>query len=466
MAFYSGKKWPAVPTPTPDEVYKGLSDQAKEYPLYLESILRQSKNFDKPENLDGVRVLDCSTNMLIGAYLSSLLAELGAEVIKIEPPTGDPYRYLTPFGRKDYMFTDRTTGEQVGAGFIHEMRNKYSVTLDLTKEEGREILKKLAVHADILIENAPPGQFDEWGIGYRQLSEINPRLIYTWVGQRGQWGPLKDKPGMLDPVAQAACGFVHGTGMPKEMGGKPTRSAMWMADYVGGAATAVGVLAALFYRDTVSGRGQFVEGTAAEGVIRILDYNWVWYGFDGSIRPRFGNWDLAINIYSVNPCKDGYQMIGGGHDRLWYRIWGTVAKDRPEIEKLVVEDPKLKVVTDRLTYAANVKACTLLSEWMKDKARWEAERDLLAEQVASGGVLMIDEVAEYPHFKYRGFIEEVDTPNYGPIVYGTTPFLQHRCPGRLKWLGRGLGQDNETIYRDLLGFTKHDLARLKKEGVI
>src|SRR5260370_26518703 len=231
--------WAAVPIAKPDEIYAGLSDQAKEYPLFLESILRQEKNFEKPEALSRLRVLDCSTRMMIGHWCSSMLSELGAEVIEVEPPGGDALRQTTPFGKREYMFRDKDSGEEVGGQFLHEMRNKLSVTLNLEKEEGREILKKLVVHADVVIENAPPGQWDSWGIGYRQLRELNPRLIYCWVGQRGQWGPLKDKPGMLDPVAQAPCGFVHGTADPKEFGGQPTRSALWMADQRGGASATI-----------------------------------------------------------------------------------------------------------------------------------------------------------------------------------------------------------------------------------
>src|SRR6266852_6085081 len=171
--------WPAVPIPTPEEVYTGLTDQAKEYPLSLEAQLRQSDNFKKPECLTTVRVLDVSKGMIIGNWCSSMLSELGADTIKCEPPAGEP----------------------IGLHFLHEMRNKQSITLDLEKPEGRELLKKLAVHVDVLIENYPPGQFDAWGIGYRQLSQINPRLVYCWVGQLGQWGPMKDKPGNLDPTA-------------------------------------------------------------------------------------------------------------------------------------------------------------------------------------------------------------------------------------------------------------------------
>ncbi len=458
--------WPAVPIPKPDEVYGGLSDQAKDYPLFLESILRQEHNFEKPEALAKLRVFDTSTRMMIGHWCSSMLSELGAEVIQVEPPGGDPMRKLTPFGKRDYMFVDKESGEPVGAHFLHEMRNKLAVTLDLETEEGREIFKKMAVDADVIIENDPPGHRDSLGVGYRQLKEINPRLIYCWVGQLGQWGPHKDKPGALEPMAQAACGFVHGTGDPKEFGGQPTRSALWMADHVGGTSAAMGILAALLYRENISGEGQFIEATAAEAIIRILDYSWAWYSMDGSIRPRFGNWDLAINIYAVNPCKDGYMMVGGGHDRLWYRIWRTVGDANPDVEEDILGDPHLREVADRLAYNQQVKTYTMLCEWLKDNARSEAERKLSKQQVASGGVLYVNEVAEYPHFKYRGHVAEYDSPHYGKILYGTTPFLQHKTPGRLKWLGRPIGYDNEDVYRRLLGFTRDDFARLRKEGVI
>jgi crotonobetainyl-CoA:carnitine CoA-transferase CaiB-like acyl-CoA transferase len=403
---------------------------------------------------------------MIGHWCSSQLAELGAEVVQVEPPGGDPLRQQTPFGRKEYMVTDKERGEPVGLQFLHEMRNKQSITLNLETERGREILKELAQHVDVIIENAPPGQWDAWGIGYRHLHELNPRLVYCWVGQRGQWGPLKDRPGELDPTAQASCGFVHGTGSPKEMGGSPMRSAMWVADHVGGTAAAMGIVAALFYRELVSGEGQFVEATGAEGIIRILDYNWGWYGMDGSIRPRYGNWDLAINIYAVNPCKDGYMMVGGGHDRLWYRIWRTVGMDRPELEDDIIADPKLRDVVERLPHPMQVKTYTQLSDWLSDNSRAEAEKKLLAQQVASGGVTYIDEVAEYPHFKYRGHVAEVDDALYGKILYGTTPFIQHKAPGRLKWMGRPTGYDNEDVYRRLLGFTRDELADLKSKSVV
>jgi crotonobetainyl-CoA:carnitine CoA-transferase CaiB-like acyl-CoA transferase len=428
--------WPATPVPTADDVYGNLAEQARNYPGFLEAIVHPREAFKKPEALDRVRVLDCTTGMAIGHWASSMLAELGAEVIQVEPPGGDPLRQLTPFGRKEYMVKDRVRGEPVGLHFLHEMRNKYSVTLDLAKPAGRAILKKLANHVDVVIENAPPGQWDRWGIGYRQLSKLNPRLVYAWVGQRG------------------------------EFGGRPTRSGMWMADHVGGTAAAMGIVSALIHRERTSGRGQFVEATAAEAVIRILDYNWVWHGMDGSIRPRYGNWDLAINIYAVNPCKDGYMMVGGGHDRLWYRIWKTVGDEVPAAEEEIIADPNLRNVSERLPHTRQVKTYTLLCEWLKDNTRAEAERKLVRQEVASGGVMAVHEVAEYPHFKYRGQVTEFDDQLYGKVLVGSSPNLAEKIPARLKWLGRPVGYDNEDVYRRLLGFTREDFARLKKQEVI
>ncbi|MBI4591008.1 MAG: CoA transferase [Candidatus Rokubacteria bacterium] len=458
--------WPASPPPTSDEVYGNLAEQAREYPKFLESLVHPDKAFNKPEALDRIRVLDCSTGMAIGHWASSMLAELGAEVIQVEPPGGDPLRQLTPFGRKEYMLKDAQRGEPVGLHFLHEMRNKLAITLNLEKKEGRDVLKKLATQVDVVIENASPGQWDKWRIGYRQLSKLNPRLVYCWVGQRGQWGPLKDKPGMRDPVAQCASGFVHGTGDPKEFGGRPTRSGMWVADHVGGTAAAMGIVAALIHRERTSGKGQFIEATAAEGIIRILDYDWVWHGMDGSIRPRYGNWDLAINIYAVNPCKDGYMMVGGGHDRLWYRIWKTVGDEVPQAEEEIIADTNLRNISERLPHTRQVKTYTLLCEWLKDNTRAEAERKLVRQEVASGGVMAIHEVAEYPHFKYRKQVAEFDDQLYGKVLVASSPNLAEKVPARLKWVGRPVGYDNDEVYRRLLGFTRGDFDRLGRQGVI
>jgi crotonobetainyl-CoA:carnitine CoA-transferase CaiB-like acyl-CoA transferase len=457
--------WPAVPPPTVDEVYAGVDDKKKEYSLWVEAQVRQQFNADKPESLDGIRVLDMTASQIIGHWCSSHFSELGAEVIMVEPTGGDPLRQWAPFGREEYKFAAEN-GEKCSPRFLAEARNKLSVTLNVETKEGQALLKQIIPQVDILIENAPPGHYDKLGIGYRQLSEINPRLIYLWVGERGQWGPLKDQPGAMDPVGQCSMGFTHGTGAPVSFGGTPTRSGWWLADQVGGTFAAMGAMAALYARERFLGKGQFVEGTAAEGVMRIIDYNWGWYGMDGSVRPRYGNWDLAINIYAVNPCADGQIMVGGGHDRLWFRIWRTVGKDRPELEQHICEDPKLRVVTDRLPHYMQVETYTTMCDWTKDKTRAECEKALQEEEVASGGVSFLDEVCEFPHYKYRGHIEICDDVNYGKVLLGASSFIGNNTPGRIKWIGRTIGQDNEDVYRRLAGLDREKLAALRKGGVI
>ena len=211
--------WPLTPIPTFEEVYdpKICTEASREISTIFEGWLHPKHEMAKPEALGKIRVLECGhgglqvSAMFGGGYLG----ELGANVIMVEPPGGSPLRKLTPFGRKRYMFKDSVNGDLCGGAFLHECRNKQSITLDLTKPAGREILKKLVVHVDVLIENYAPGQFDAWGIGYRQLSKINPRLVYVWNGEKGQWGSLKDKPGEVYPSSACANGWCHATGLPK-----------------------------------------------------------------------------------------------------------------------------------------------------------------------------------------------------------------------------------------------------------
>ncbi|MGQ9533537.1 MAG: CaiB/BaiF CoA transferase family protein, partial [Desulfotomaculales bacterium] len=322
------RPWPVTPPPSPEEVMSKVyaRRKAEDFGKFLEENLGFQHIHGKPEALQGIKVLDASIWRLSGAFCSSLLAELGAEVVKVEPPGGDPLRKLTPFGREEYMLKDADTGEPCGLEFISEMRNKYSITLNLETPEGRAIFKHLATQVDVIIENYPPGQFDEWGIGYRQLSKINPRLVYCWVGVLGQWGPMKDRVSkfgqwMLDPFSQVACSYVHNTGFPQDFlprgsGGDPTRAGQWIADYAAGEQGAVSIIAALYYRDEVSGKGQFIEVTGAEALMDILDFDISWYAFNRSIKARTGGWDPNLNQYEWNPCKDGYMMIGGQTDRL------------------------------------------------------------------------------------------------------------------------------------------------------
>jgi crotonobetainyl-CoA:carnitine CoA-transferase CaiB-like acyl-CoA transferase len=143
-----------------------------------------------------------------------------------------------------------------------------------------------------------------------------------------------------------------------------------------------------------------------------------------------------------------------------------VGKDRPELEQHIVEDPALRAVVDRLPHYAQVETYTTFAEWFKDTIRLDAEQKLQAEEVASGGVCFTDEVAEFPHFKYRGHVGEIDDNLYGKVLHAPPTQLAEKAPPRLKWIGRPTGYDNEDVYRRILGFTRDDLDRLKKQGII
>ena len=472
------RPWPVTPPPSKEDVAKIYARRkAEEFGKFMEEIVGFEHAYGKAEALQGLKVLDVGIWRLSNSFASSLLAEMGAEVVKVEPPGGDPLRELTPFGRDEYKLADAASGEPCGLDFIAEMRNKYSVTLNLESAEGREIYKKLANQADVVIENYPPGQFDEWGIGYRQISRTNPRVIYAWVGVHGQWGPMKDKVSkfgqwMLDPFGQAACSFIHNTGFPQDLlprggGGDPTRSGVWIADYVAGEQAAVDILAALYHREEVSGKGQFVEVTAAEALMDILDFDIAWYGFNGSIKSRTGGWDPNLNQYAWNPCKDGYMMIGGQTDRLWYRINMCIEKEIPQFGRLIGEDPFLKEIAARNAFEALTKTYTLTTMWLRDNTRAQTEKKLMAYDVAAGPVMTIDEVTEFPHFKYRPWVNLIEDDSYGTLMYAVPPnAFQYRTPARVKWMGRPLGKDNSEIYMRYLGLGNEELGQLKEKGVI
>jgi len=471
------RPWPVTPPPSPEEVKKVYAKRkAEEFGKWLEDQFRFETSFTKPEALQGYKVLDIGLWRLGHKFAASLLGQAGAEVICVEPPSGDPLRQLTPFGREEYMLADKETGEKCGLGFINEMRNQYSVTLNIETPEGQELFRKLAVHADVVIDGMLPGYLDERGVGYRQLSQINPRLVYCWVGLKGQWGPMKDKTSKfgqweLDPFAQAANSYIHNTGFPQDQlprgkGGDPTRAGSWVADYIAGEQAGVNILAALYWRDQTSNEGQFIEVTSAEALLDILDFDLGWYGFNGSIKARTGGWDPNLNQYEWNPCKDGYMMIGGQSDRLWYRIGMCIERDFPQFGRLIHEDPFLKEVGARNALHALIKTYSLTTRWLRDINRVEAEEKLMDYEIAAGPILFIDETCEFPHFKYRPWVYPCET-DYGTVLYATSNnSYQMRTPHRVKWLGRRLGKDNYEIYRRWIGLSPSTVDELKGKGVI
>jgi crotonobetainyl-CoA:carnitine CoA-transferase CaiB-like acyl-CoA transferase len=473
------RPWPVTPPPDPEWVMANTyaKRKAEEFGKWCEDNLRYEYSFGKPEALQGFKFLCCGMWRLGNKFCAALLAEAGAEVINIEPPEGDPLRKLTPFGREEYMLEDKFTGEKCGLDFLHEMRGQKSVTLNLETDEGRAIYRTLAGQVDAIIDEMPPGYMDSLGLGYRQLNKVHPRLVYCNMAVRGTWGPFKDKISKygqwtLEPFGGCANSFVHNTGFtqdqcPRGKGGDPCRSGVWFADYAAGEQAANTILAALYWRDELGGTGQFCEVTGAEAQMDILDFDISWYGFNGSIKARTGAWDPNLNQYEWNPCRDGYMMIGGQTDRLWYRIGMCIERDFPQFGRLIHEDPILKEMGARNALAMLIKTYTLTTRWLRDINRIEAEQKLMEYEIAAGPILFIDEVAEFPHFKYRPWVCTIDTDHYGTVLFSVSPnAFQMRTPHRVKVLGRPLGFDTYEILQKYCGVGQSRVNELKEKGVI
>jgi crotonobetainyl-CoA:carnitine CoA-transferase CaiB-like acyl-CoA transferase len=473
------RPWPVTPPPDAEWVMANTyaKRKAEEFGKWCEDNLRYEYSFGKPEALQGFKFLCTGLWRLGNKFCAALLAEAGAEVINIEPPAGDPLRQLTPFGREEYMLADTFTGEKCGLDFLHEMRGQKSVTLNLEEDAGRAIYKTLAGQVDAIIDEMPPGYMDSLGLGYRNLSKLYPRLVYCNMAVRGTWGPFKDKISKygqwtLEPFGGCANSFVHNTGFtqdqcPRGKGGDPCRSGVWFADYAAGEQAANTILAALYWRDEFSGEGQFCEVTGAEAQMDILDFDISWYGFNASIKARTGAWDPNLNQYEWNPCRDGYMMIGGQTDRLWYRIGMCIERDFPQFGRLIHEDPILKEMGARNALAMLIKTYTVTTRWLRDINRIEAETKLMEYEIAAGPILFIDEVSEFPHFKYRPWVCTIDTDHYGTVLFAVPPnAYQMRTPHRVKVLGRPLGFDTYEIMQKYCGIGQTKVNELKEKGVI
>lgn len=364
--------------------------------------------------LAGVRVLDL-TRILSGPFCTMMLADHGADVVKIERPgTGDDTRaWGPPFA----------AGES--AYFLSVNRNKRSATLDLGTDAGLESVRALAQAADVVVENFRPGTMDRLGLGYETLSRGHPELIYCSISGFGQDGPYRGRPG-FDAVAQAMSGMMSLTGEPD---GPPLKHGVPIADLSTAMWAAFAIVAALFERSR-SGRGQYLDASLLSSQVSWLTYALTGYGVTGEAPGRYGNGHATIVPYQVFRCADGHIMVSAGNDKLFRALVHALG-----VEALA-EDPRF--ATNPMRVVHRQELVPLLAERFARRPRdhWLDRLDAAGVPVSS--ILTVPEVVEDPHVRARGLVQTLDHPSVGAIataapavVFSRTPPSRHRPPPRL-----------------------------------
>ncbi|HDN74406.1 CoA transferase [Archaeoglobales archaeon] len=436
------------------------------YAKFIHSITKPEDIPDKPEALEDVVVLDLSYGNYAGIFASSILAELGAEVIKVEPPEGDIARKMTPYG---IMVGD------AGLAYITEGRNKFHITLDITKDEGKEILKRFVRKADVLIETFKPGYMDSLGIGYRQLKEVNPRLIYAAIYTYGQFGKDAEKYGNqpdYDLIDQARGVIMSVTGEPEldpevpQEYKRPLKHGNWHGWYMSGGWAAFGILLALFYRSK-TGKGQFIDCAPPEGLVSVSNYVIQYYHMTGKQMVRAGNFDYAVFPYTYVKSKDGYTFMSGFTDPNWAALCEIM--NRPDLQK------KFPTIKERLTpenqpiiqheiekFTTQYTSAELL-QIITEYSRKPDKKGT----VVTGRLNAPIEVPKFEHWKIKRMFVKMNDPHYGEVFIPNSLFrYMSRTPGRVKWACRPIGADNELIYNKYLGISGKKLEELKEKGVI
>jgi formyl-CoA transferase len=390
--------------------------------------------------LAGVRVLEATTTWA-GPMCAAILADLGADVIKIEIPSGEVNRRIPPM----------LPGTSVSFAHATVNRNKRSLTLDVRRPEGRDILLKLAARSDVVVENFKAGTLDGWGLGYSAVREVKRDIVYVSITGWGQFGPYHQRPG-YDPLAQAASGFISLNGSPE---GPPTKAPIFLGDDLGGLHGAIGAIAALRHRDQ-TGEGQHVD-------VALLDS--VLFQSDGlpslaamGINPRrMGNqFGFAVPV-SVFDCKDGPVYTGVLLDSHWKVLAGAIG--HPEL----ADDPSFATLPRRVE---NRDACNaIFGAWLAERTRAEAIEALTRSGIPIAPVNTYGDAARDAHVQERDMLQptRLEDGSMAPIVGPAVKFS--RTPTRVRTGAPALGAHNEEILAEL-GIDSSTRKRLTETKVI
>ena len=390
--------------------------------------------------LDKIKVVDL-TRTLAGPFCTMLMGDMGAEVIKVEEPTGgDETRKWTPF----------VNGESTQ--FLTFNRNKRSLSVNLKEREGLKIVQDLAADADVMIESFRAGTLDRLGLGYEAIKKTNPGVVYCSISGYGRTGPMADMPG-YDLLIQAYSGLMSLTGDPE---GSPLRIGFSLVDLFTGMMAYGTILTALRQRDQ-TGKGQWVESALLDGQVAALSYHATGFMGTGVEPKRMGSGHPSLVPYQSFSASDGQFIIGCANQGLWERMCRAIGQDE------MLDDPRYTTNTDRVEHRAECVGELSALFAQKTTAHWV---DLIVEAgVPCGPINTVADVVSNPQVLARNMIAEVDHPNIPNLKFPGSPLKLTDSPATIRRVPPMLGQHNEEILEEA-GYSPEKIADLKERGVL
>ena len=402
---------------------------------------------DPTRPLSGVRVMGLEQYMA-GPYCTMLLADAGAEVIKIERPgKGDPRRGIPPFARK---------GEAKKAGgYMAYNRNKKSLALNVRSEDGQKVIRRLATVSDVVVENLRPGAMDKIGVGYEAFKKLNPRIIYAMISGFGRLpgyeSDYAQRPA-FDIVAEAMSGVMDLIGFEDR---PPTYTLYGLADVYSGMVGAFGIMQALFMRER-TGKGQLVDVSLLDNMLALNERMVALYSVSGN-APQRGKLE-HLWPRGAFKCSDGFVALNVPDDGIWARLATTIG--RPDL----IEDPRSDVGTSRAAHADFLQP--ILEEWMAEKTRAEVVDAFNAAGMPTGPVYTAEDVFADDHFRVRGMLAEVDDPEVGPHLFARSVPHLSAAPEIPLNAAPGLGAHTREVLEGLLGYSPSEVDALVEAGVV
>jgi crotonobetainyl-CoA:carnitine CoA-transferase CaiB-like acyl-CoA transferase len=400
--------------------------------------------------LNGLRVIELG-HFIAAPFATRVLADLGAEVIKVEPPDGDPARDM---------------GQSVDGRSIWwsvHARNKKCITLNLKQPEGRQLLRELVRTADALVENFRPGQLEAWGLGFDILRQIRSDLILVRITGFGQDGPYRDKVA-FGVIGEALGGIRHLTGYPRDVADlPPVRVGVSFGDSVAGLYGVIGLLSALYERSARAGSAEArcVDVALYEAVFSLMEGALPEYGHLGVVREPAGSALPTVAPSNTYRSADGHWVcVAANSDRIFVRLMRLI--DRQDL----TEDDRFRDNQSRLAHRKFLDE--LIGEWIGARPAGDVERLLESADVPASRIYTIADCASDPHFKARGMINDFPDPRFGSLLHpGVVPKFADSGPGGgIGWAGPEIGAHNAEILTGMLGLSDPELERLRQAGVI